>query len=265
MRIFDAHIRSDTRSDDDLKNLAYFDTESVVTTAHARRQFERAEDLLAYFEELRTEEFERIESCGIDPHVAVGVLPDARPRRSHPEVWTEMPEVLERDRVSAVGEIGVWKDTDDQWELFERQVRMAKEAGLPIIATPPRELKVNMTYKMMLRIEEVGFPPDRAVMNHLDAKMVETVVRDGFVAGVALGVRDLDPRRAAEVVYEATRAVGHADRIVLNSALRAGASDVLGVPKTATALDEHGLDADVIDKLAYRNAAEVFAPETVQR
>lgn len=265
MRIFDAHLRSDTRSDDDLKNLAYFDTESAVTTAHARRQFERAEDLLAYFEELRTEECERIQACGIDPYVAVGVLPDARPRRSHPEVWTEMPEVLERGRVSAVGEIGVWSDTDDQWELFERQVRLAKEAELPIIVTPPRKLKVNMTYKMMLRIEEIGFPTDRAVMNHLDAKMVETVVRDGFVAGVALGVRDLDPRRAAEVVCEATRAVGHADRIALNSALRAGASDVLGVPKTATALEEQGVEAHAIDKVSYRNAAEVFAPETRQR
>lgn len=265
MRIFDAHIRSETRSDDDLKNLAYFGTEQVVTTAHARREFERAEDLLAYFEQLRTDESARIKTCGVTPHVALGVLPDARPRRSHPEVWTELPELLRRDRVSAVGEIGAWRDTEDHWELFERQVRMAKEAELPIVATPPRELKVNMTYKMMLRIEEAGFPPERAVMNYLDERLVETVVRDGFVAGVALGVRDLDPRRAAEVVDDTVRAVGHADRIVLNSALRAGASDVLGVPKTATELDERGAGAEVIDQLTYRNAEEVFESGARQR
>lgn len=265
MRIFDAHVRTDARSDADLKNLAYFDTERVLTAAHAFRSFERSEDLLAYFEWLRTEEVDRIERCGLEADVALGVLPDMRPRRSHPEVWTALPEYLARERVAAVGEIGAWRDEEAHWELFERQVRAAKQAGLPIVVTPPDELKVNMTYKMMQRIERLGFPTNRAVMNHLDARLVETVVRDGFVAGVAVGGQNLEPRSAAEVIEGVVESVGRASRIVLNSALRTGSGDVLGVPKTAAALEDRGVDAETIDRLAYRNAEEVFYEGTRHR
>ena len=258
LRFFDAHVRTDTRSDDDLKNLSYFETDDVLTTAHAYEAFERAEDLLEYFEWLRTDECARIERCGMEPHVALGVLPDATPRRSHPEVWTELPEMLERPRVAALGEIGAWEDSERHWELFERQARMAREAGVPILATPPTELKVNMTYKMMLHLEEVGVSPDDVMMNYLDERLVETVVRDGFVAGVAVGTPNLSPRTAAETLVDAVEAVGHAERIVLNSALRTGQSDVLGIPKTASVLDDLGMSEKTIDRLVYRNAAELF-------
>lgn len=262
MRIFDAHVRTDTRSDEDLKNLDYFDTERLLTTAHAYKPFERAEDILAYFEWLRTEECERVERCGLDAHVALGVLPDATPRRSHPEVWTRLPRLLVESPVVALGEIGAWEDTNPQWELFERQVDIARDLELPIIATPPKGLKANMTYKMMLRIERIGLQPHRVMMNYLDERLVETVVRDGFVAGIAVGSPNVEPREAARVIVEAVESVGHADRIVLNSALRTESADVLGIPKTASALEDLGMSTDVIDKLAYRNAAELFLGES---
>ncbi len=265
MRIFDAHVRTDTRSDDDLKNLDYFDTTDVLTTAHARRPFERAEDLLGYFEWLRNDECARIERCGPTPHAALGVLPDATPRRSHPEVWTHLPELLTRPRVVAVGEIGAWEDRDRHWELFERQARIAMELDLPILATPPSDLKANMTYKMMLRLEEIGVEPARVVMNYLDERLVETVVRDGFVAGVAVGTTDLSSKRAARTLVETIEAVGHADRIVLNSALRTGHSDVLGIPKTASELDALGLSEETIERLVYHNAAELFLADEPAR
>jgi predicted metal-dependent TIM-barrel fold hydrolase len=258
MPIFDPHVRTDVRSDDDLKNLAYFDTERVVTTAHPYQPFERAEDLLEYFEWLIDEECERIERCGLGAHAALGVLPEARPRRSHPEVWTAMPELLERDPVVAVGEIGAWKDEEAHWELFERQVRMARDHELPVVVTPPTGLKVNMTYKMMLRIESIGLPPKRAVMNYLDERMVEAVVRDGFVAGLAVGASDLPPSEAADIVVDVLEAVGDAKRIVLNSALRAAGSDVLCIPKTIAALQERGVGRDVIEQLVYDNSATLF-------
>lgn len=261
MRIFDANVRTDTRSDEDLKNLGYFDTERILTTAHAYRPFERAEDLLEYFEWLRTDERARIDRCGPEGYVAVGVLPDATPRRSHPEVWSELPDVLDRPHIVALGEVGAWEDTDRHWELFERQIRIAKEVGVPVVATPPTDLKVNMTYKMMLRIEEIGLPPDRVMMNYLDERLVETVVRDGFVAGLSVGTPNVDPRRAAEILVDTVESVGHADRIVLNSALRTGSSDVLGIPKTASTLDDLGIAEDVIDQLAYRNASRLLLDE----
>lgn len=259
MKIFDAQIRSDACSDADLQNLHYFETARVVTTAHARRDFERAEDLLAYFDELCSDEVGRLRRCGLEPHVALGVLPDARPRRAHFEVWRELPFLLEQPEVVALGEIGAWEDSQEHWELFERQVGIAAEVGpMPVIATPPADLRVNMTYKMMQRVEKSEVPPHLVMMNHLDERLVETVVREGFVAGVAVGTLNLEPRKAAQLLVEVVDSLGSAERIVLDSSLRTGGSDVLGIPKTIVALQDLGVDRRVIERLVWGNAMALF-------
>ena len=86
MHFFDAQIRSDTRSDDDLRNLAYFDTTHVVTTPNPGRTSQTADDLCDYLAVLATDEPRRLLRLGIAPHVALGLLPVARPRRTHHEV-----------------------------------------------------------------------------------------------------------------------------------------------------------------------------------
>lgn len=255
MKIFDAQIRSDVCTDADLQNLHYFDTERVVTTAHAPRHFERAEDLLGYFDELTSEESARLKRCGLEPSVALGVLPNARPRRAHFEVWRELPFLLAEPEVVALGEIGAWEDSQEHWELFERQVDIARQIdGLPIIATPPNDLLVNMTYKMMQHVEAVGLAPELALMNRLDERLIETVVREGFVAGVSVGTSNLEPRAAAKLLAEVVERLGSAERIILNSSLRTGGTDVLGIPKTIVALQDLGVDRRTIERLAYGNA-----------
>ncbi len=259
MKIFDAQIRSDACSDADLQNLHYFDTERAVITAHAPRPFERAEDLLAYFDELTTGEYGRLERFGLQPYVALGVLPPARPRRTHYEVWRELPYLLEQPEVVALGEVGAWEDSAEHWELFERQVDIARQVGsLPVIATPPSDLRVNMTYKMMQHVEQVGMDPGLVLMNRLDERLVETVVHEGFVAGVSVGSPNLEPRKAAALLADLVDRLGSAQRIVLDSSLRTGATDVLGIPKTIVALQDLGVERRIIDKLAFGNAMALF-------
>jgi predicted metal-dependent TIM-barrel fold hydrolase len=255
---FDAHIRSDTRSSDDLKNLAYFGTERVLTAAHPIRPFRHSDDLLGYFEGLVTSEVERIRRAGLLPCVALGLLADSRPKRSHYEVWEELPIMLEMPEVVAVGEIGAWADEPDEWELFERQVRLARQADLPILVATPNELKVNMTYKMMARLDKMAFPPELAMFNHLDERLVQTVAEEGFLAGVSVGPYHLDPRVAAPMVAAAVEGLGSAEKIVMNSALRAGGGDILSLPKVAVMLADAGVPAAEVERLVYGNAMRVF-------
>lgn len=259
MKIFDAQLRSDTRTDDELRNLAYFDTEYVVTTAHPAQAFEDADSLLAYFRHLIDSELERLRRCGLDGGVALGLLPKTRPRRAHPEVYSELPQLLADERVFAVGEIGAWVDNSSHWELFDRQIRFALDANLPVIVTPPSDLRVNMTYKMMARAQQLGMRPERCMMNLLDARLLETAVEEGFVGGIAVGYRHIEPREAASIVAGVLERVPAAlDRIVLNSSLRRGAADILGIPKTVVALGEAGLSPAQIEKLAFENANRLF-------
>jgi len=57
---------------------------------------------------------------------------------------------------------------------------------------------------------------------------------------------------------EVLDAVGDTGRIVLSSALRAGAADILGVPKTIVALQERGVDAEQIEAMVFSNAVRLF-------
>ncbi len=257
MRILDAQMRSDTRTNDDLKNLAYFGTEAVVTTAHALRSFRTASDLLDYLEDLVANEPTRLGTCGLAGYVALGVLPDAQPRRSHYEVWRTLPTLLEHEAVVAVGEIGAWSDDKTAWSLFERQLKLATEHKLPVIVTPPYDLPVNMTYKMMAKIEKIGFPPDRVLLNHTDETTVEAVLSDGYYAGIVAGGGGTSARRAAGLVVDAIERHGSHERLVVNSSMQAGPADVLSIPKLIAELEE-SLDEATIESVVCGNAAGFF-------
>ncbi len=259
MKIFDAQIRSDTRNDDDLRNMAYFDTVEVVTTAHAPRPFHDAASMLAYFGDLAAAEIARLAHCGLVGHVALGVLPSAQPRRAHPELWPGMAGLLALPQVVAVGEIAAWEDTKSQWALFDRQARLALEVGLPVIVTPPAELRINMTYKMMSRLTKLGLPPGQCLMNQLDEPLLRTVIEEGFVAGIAVGYRQVEPRDAACMLANVLADLPDAaKRTLLNSSLRRGAADILGVPKTIAALGDVGISRSTIAGLAFDNAHDFF-------
>lgn len=259
MKIFDPHIRSRTQSDDDLKNLHYFGTDEVVTVAHGGQEFETAADLVEYFEILVDDECDRLRRCQLSPHVALGVVPDARPRRAHPEVWPALERLLAHPSVVALGEVGVWEDTKAHWELFERQIDMARRLGpMPVVVVPPKKLKINLSYKMMNWLEKSGYPPSQVVMTSLDERMVENVVESGFCAGFPVGSARNDPREAGKLLHEVLGRVDAADRILLTSALRSSGGDLLGVPKCIESLQQAGVDDAVIAGMVHENASRLF-------
>ncbi|MEL6178069.1 MAG: hydrolase TatD, partial [Myxococcota bacterium] len=65
MKLFDAYVYSDTRTDADLDNLAWFGVERVVSCAHAPRRFDTARDLWQYFEQLIGSERDRLRRAGL--------------------------------------------------------------------------------------------------------------------------------------------------------------------------------------------------------
>jgi uncharacterized protein len=258
LKIFDAHIRSEVCSDADLKHLSYFGTAVVITTSHDARSFESAADLIEYFEFLLGPEATRLGRCGLEAYVALGVLPTARPRRTHYEVWRRLPAMLDNPVVVAVGEVGVFEDSSDQWELFETQARMAREARKPLIVTSPAELRINQSYKMMQRLEKIGVSPSQVMINYTDERFIENVLHSGFYAGLAVGAATQEPRQAARWIAELLHRGARSEQIVINSALRVGGADVLAIPKTIEALGELGVPQDVISAMVWDNAENLF-------
>jgi predicted metal-dependent TIM-barrel fold hydrolase len=138
---------------------------------------------------------------------------------------------------------------------------MAQQLDLPIVVTPPSDLKVNMTYKMMDRLVKMDFPCHRALMNHLDHRLVEPVVREGFCAGLSVGPLHVSPTDSAALVDSLLQSLGSVDRVVVNSSLQRGSGDILAIPKMVVALRERGVELAEIQRLVYDNAVLLYGTQ----
>ena len=243
MELFDPHIRSDARPDQDLDNLVYFDVRGGLITAHAPRPFVRAEDLITYWEWLLGPERERLARHGLRARVALGMPPRASPERASPGIWRALDGLLAREGAAAVGELSARSEEAGDWARLTRQLELAGRHELPVVIVPPRQLRVTMTYKMMERVREVEVEPGRAIFSGLDVRQAEIALAEGFGAALRVGPLGVPPRQIAshvEALLEAEPEAARA-RLMLTAGVRAGAADVLGLPGALQALRKHGI------------------------
>jgi hypothetical protein len=259
MKFFDALVHSDARPNSDFANMAYFDVERVIACSNAPRPFSTAYDLRAYLDELSEEEPDRLAKLGICAHVAVGVHPNAVPARAHYEIWRDLPELLRRPSVVALGELTLKDGAEQEWTLIRRQISVLLEhrIGKPVIFRLPANRDTRTRVGWVRRFDEIcrdcGLDPSEAVVYNVDWLTLDDVEGAGFHAGVEVGPFGL-------TVAAATRIVLHHDhrRLIAASGLRLGARDVLALPKLALALGEAEVAPGVIERVVYGNAMALF-------
>lgn len=264
LTFFDAQIRSVRRSIEDLRNLRYFGTTHVLTTAFDSQKFSVAAEVLDFWDGLIGAEVERLSLCDIAGSVAIGMLPSARPTRSHYEVFEGMEARLRPPQVRAVGEIGVWEPNHSEWELFRRQVQLAKDFELPVVITPPEVLRINLTYAMMKCLDEMDFPRHQTLFNHSCEITSKTLFEEGFGVGVVVGSFGMEPTLAARLVSTLVND-GGLSAIYVTSGMSDGPADVLGLPKLARELRELGLVEESIRQVMFENASRLFTRNPPRR
>jgi len=253
LTLFDGQIRTLTRSTEDLRNLRYFGVTHVLTSSFDWKPFNVSQDLVSFWELLMTEERARLREAEIEPFVALGLLPEARPRRSHYEVFDRLREFS--TSIDAIGEIGVSEDHGLEWELFLRQVEIAREAQLPLVVRPPEHLRITLTYKMMCELEKVGFSPDQALFLHCCEKTAKTLLEEGYNAGVAVGTFGKTPAEVADLILSLNDT---SPRLIATSSIGSGAADVLCLPKLVTELQTRGMVSDDVERYLFQNAFDLF-------
>ncbi len=259
MKLFDAHIYSDTRSDSDLANMAFFGVSDVLTCAHHPRPFQTALELGHHFEQLIVTEAERLRRHGITPHVAIGVHPKAQPIRAHHELWRDLPQIWREPEVVAVGELGVLEGTAQEWGLVERQIRLLAQSGLdlPIIFAMPRRddarWRRGCIERLTAILEAHGLGPGRVVLQHIDWLTIDAALEAGYWCGVSIHPFFQSLEQAVTLAQHHNRR-----RLIANSALRDGPADILALPKVTVALAEAGIEAADIQRICLGAAKEVF-------
>jgi predicted metal-dependent TIM-barrel fold hydrolase len=77
-----------------------------------------------------------------------------------------LPRYLSKDGVVAVGEIGYDDMTSEEDKYFAAQLELALRFDLPVLIHTPHRDKKRGTERSLALIREVGFPEERALIDH---------------------------------------------------------------------------------------------------
>ncbi|MFQ6116703.1 MAG: TatD family hydrolase [Candidatus Bipolaricaulia bacterium] len=260
MKIFDAHIHSDCRGMEDFEQMALFGTEAAVTCAHDTSRFSSAASLLDHFQRLLNLEIWRLRESGLEPYVALGIHPLTLPFPGMNEALKELPAYLKRERVVALGEVGLQRGSEVELRVLREQLGIAERLDLPVILHTPRENKRAITKDLITAVEEAGASKERVLIDHVNSETIDLVKEFGGWIGLTVHPGKLAPRQAAELV----RDYG-AERAILSSDIASARSDIYAIPKAVLEMRKVGVDGETIGKAVYGNAHRFYRLEGKER
>jgi predicted metal-dependent TIM-barrel fold hydrolase len=190
----------------------------------------------------------RLRRAGLPAWAALGVDPRRIPRRGLAERLADLPELLGRREVAALGPAGLEEGGVEEEEVFLAQARLATELRLPLLVRAGWRARASLTGRLLSLLDETDLPPARVLVLHADARTLPVLLARGHRALVAM------PGRHG--VDEAARLVARhgAEGIVLGSDAGAGGGDPLALPRVADRLQRAGLSLAVIRRACLGNA-----------
>ncbi|MCB9559112.1 MAG: TatD family hydrolase [Kofleriaceae bacterium] len=257
MRIFEPHAHMFSRITDDYETMALAGVEAILEPAFWLGQPRtHVGTFLDYFDTLLGWERYRAAQYGIHHFCAIALNPkEANDDRVNAGVIEAMPRYLEKDGVLAVGEIGYDDMTEREEKFFAAQLDLARKHDLPaLIHTPHRDKKRGVQRTLDL-IRDVGFPMERALVDHNNEETVTLCADTGCYIGFSIYPdTKMDEARMVSILQR-----WGTDRMVLNSACDWGKSDPLKVARTAHRMKRGGFPAAEVDKVVWHNPIAFFA------
>ncbi len=205
----------------------------------------------------------RLRRGGLGAYAALGVAPDRIPPRGLEALLADLPELLGRGQVAAIGPVGL--DAGGAWEerALVLQLELARGLRLPVLVRTPPRARERGTRRLLVLLREAELDPSRVLVAPADARTVKLVRACGFAAGLWLS----GAHGALEEAVEAVAALGP-EGIVLGSDAGEGGGDLLALPRAADRLAKAGLSDAVIRRVCAGNAVAwlgVDAPSTPVR
>jgi predicted metal-dependent TIM-barrel fold hydrolase len=257
MRLFDPHIHMTSRTTDDYQAMAAAGIAAIVEPAfwvgQPRNHVGTFED---YFLSLLGWERFRAQQFGIRHFCTLALNPkEANNPRVADGVIELLRKYLEKDGVVAVGEIGYDDQTPAEDKYFAEQLGLARGFNLPVLIHTPHRDKKRGTERTLALLQETGFPPGLALIDHNNEETLAMVLDAGCWAGHSIyPFTKMDEGRMVALVQRYG-----AERVLVNSAADWGVSDVLKVPKTAQALRAAGVSEGDIETICWHNPVTFFS------
>ncbi len=257
MKLFDPHIHMTSRTTDDYQAMAAAGVAAVVEPAfwlgQPRTHVGTFED---YFLSLLGWERFRASQFGIRHFCTLAMNPrEANDPALVDEVLAMLPRYLEKDGVVAVGEIGYDEMTPAEDRCFAAQLELARAHDLPALIHLPHRDKKRGCERTLALVRELGFPPERTIVDHNTEETLPLTLASGCWAGHSIYPETkMDEPRMVALVQQYG-----GERILVNSAADWGVSDPLKVPKTRDAMRLAGISEQTIETIFWRNPVAFFA------
>jgi predicted metal-dependent TIM-barrel fold hydrolase len=255
MRIFDPHIHMTSRTTDDYERMHAAGVRAVVEPAFWLGQPRTSVgSFVDYFDGLLGWERFRAAQFGIAHHATIALNPKEANDPRCAGVLDLLPRYLVKDGVVAVGEIGFDSMTPEEETAFVRQLELAVEHELPALVHTPHRDKAAGTRRTLDLVRQVGLPPERVLVDHLNETTVEAVADSGCWMGFSVYPdTKMDEDRMVRILAE--RGL---DRVLVNSAADWGRSDPLKTAATGRAMLAAGFTEDDVDRVLWRNPVEFY-------
>ena len=257
MLIFEPHIHMYSRVTDDYERLALAGVRAVLEPAFWLGQNRtNIGSFVDYFDTLIGWERFRSQQFGIHHFCTMALNPrEANDDRVNQDVLEVLPRYLEKDSVLGVGEIGLDDQTKKEEKFFLAQLELAKKHDLPALVHTPHRDKKKGFERCIAMIKDCGIAPERVLLDHGNEETIKITRDTGCWQGFSIYPHTkMDPHRMVQIVLEYG-----VDRMVINSAADWGVSDPLMVPRTATKLEQAGVERARIEQLVWQNPTSFFA------
>lgn len=256
MTIIEPHIHMYSRTTDDYTRMYAAGIRACVEPSFwlgANRRY--AGTFFDYFQLILEFETVRARRFGIDHFAAISLNPkEAEDAVLAAEVIDGMEAALDHERCVAVGEIGFNNITANEEKAFVRQLRIAKERGMPTIIHLPHNDKLRGTVRTAEIVRDVGADPERTIIDHNTEETIRAALDTGCFAGMTVyPISKLTPERVSNMIHEYG-----SERIIVNGSADWGVSDPLSLVKVVNYMQAHGHSEKTIQNLVFNNAMAFY-------
>ncbi|WP_432923824.1 TatD family hydrolase [Microbispora sp. CA-135349] len=253
MRIFDPHIHMTSRTTDDYERMYAAGVRAIVEPAFWLGQPRtNVGSFLDYFDALLGWEPYRAAQYGIRHHCTLALNPKEANDPRCAGVLDELPRYLLKDSVVAVGEVGYDSVTPEEDRVFEAQLALAEEHGLPVLVHTPHRDKAAGTRRTLDVVK--GMDPGKVLVDHLNELTVGMVRDAGCWAGFSIYPdTKMDPDRMVAILKEYGT-----ERMIVNSAADWGRSDVLKTREVGEAMLAAGFTDEDVDRVLWQNPVAFY-------
>ena len=244
-------MHADARSGEDFKEMYLAGIDCAISCSYYPYKIPHDIVLLNHLNRILELDTKRASEYGLDLKVALGIHP-TNSNVNPDKIFENLYRWIEEDRIVAIGEIGLEDLTDNEIDIFKRQLDIANETDSKVIIHTPRKNKSEVL-NVILDILPQHLDESQAVIDHINPQVIENAIDTGCMLGLTVQPQKMDKFEAISILDE----YGF-DRFLLNSDISNKPSNPLSVPETVRELKRQGYKKSEIEKVSSKNAKEFF-------